>query len=285
MPWQGKPFGWGQPVPYLSFLPESSEATVNVLRYLKDLILREGISGEFKSSLTDLEAPSTTLLFPMLMKNLDQNVTQRIKISSIPNPDPRKSTVRFKLWKYWGKTPRPAVKCPADAFIRACASLATQPYDYNDNWHKAKLVSQQFDNRHIRDLLAVMVHPPNPSNLSDPWVWIPRVQLAAAQIVAGIERKGGVMPHDSNLVQLLEGPIDWVVDAAIITMTQWCRLEKLDGRLVYQRIMKLMPRIPSCRWTTYSVALHNILLLPGIPDQVREQTQQAIDQFEAEMAE
>ncbi len=34
MTWKGKPFGWGLPKPYLGFLPEPGDASINLLRDL-----------------------------------------------------------------------------------------------------------------------------------------------------------------------------------------------------------------------------------------------------------
>ena len=113
MPWKGKPFGWGQPEPYIHFLPEPTDATANVLRQLTEHFEQaDDLGGEIKIAVNLLESPSNDLATELLFQAYNSDCKLKRKVGGVPKPDPRKSKTKFKLWKYWFKTASPAVPRP-----------------------------------------------------------------------------------------------------------------------------------------------------------------------------
>ncbi|MFO0940001.1 MAG: hypothetical protein U0930_04475 [Pirellulales bacterium] len=282
MPWKGKPFGWGQPVPYLSFLPEAEEASINILRQLAENLAdgQELNGGSIKVTVSFIEPPSIDLATDLFLKSLGLQLTINRTVSKVPKPDPRKSKAKFPLWKYgmFSKQAKPAVVAPDNRLISACAELASQPYDFDGNWLAAELISKQFAIDAIKPMLAVMVHPPLVRNGTPAWVWVQRVQLAAAQCVACIEMQRSVRIENSILIDVLQGPIDWVIDAAMIALMQRARKENLDSEWLGHQFFNLMNRLPtSGYWSSLKVALHCVLLLPNLDPNAEAEVQQILE--------
>jgi hypothetical protein len=193
----------------------------------------------------------------------------------VPKPDPRKPAgrVKFLLWKYWFKTARPGLPPPRDKrVVEAIAELARQPYDYQANWHAAAAAAKPFDANTLPDVLAVMVHPPPITDGTPAWIWLPRVQLAAAQVVAHLDRGWSVSDRWEALQELLRNPIDWTTEAAIIALAQLARQMpeiSADVRRVYFELLQRVPRQGHCCY--FSGLCHNWLLLPDVPDDERAQ--------------
>lgn len=285
MPWKGKPFGWRLPKPYLDFLPEPKDASVNVLRQLTEHLESGGLDegGEIKITVNYLESPSTQLAIKLQFAAYNSPAQLSLTVKDIPKPDPRKSKARFKLWKYWFKVASPAVPSPSRESVAAVANLACQPYDYAENWGQAKTAAVQFAPEAVKDILAVMVHPPSVRNATPAWVWLPRVQLAAAQIAAQIELAHAIPVRDSLLADVLMGPIDWTIDAAAIALVQRARSESEALGDVRSLLTALVQRIPQDgHWSCAETAFRNWLLLPNVPDDERVQIEGIIASFERE---
>ena len=95
-----------------------------------------------------------------------------------------------------------------------------------------------------------------------------RDRLVTAQCIAHTEMRNNVAQEDSLLVDICRGPIDWVIDAAIIALTQRVRLEpKHEWALpLSQEFTEILARLPAeGHWSTMEVCLENTRLLPGLP--------------------
>ena len=284
MPWKGKSFGWGTPAPYLDYLPVAQDATINVLRKIDEHFQSgEALGGTIEVSINYIESPSVELVAALMFQAYNTDAKMKRKVANVPKPDPRKSKAKFKLWKYRFKQAAVAVPRPPEDFVEACAQLAQQPYDYEDNWKLAGQLTQQLGPTHVPQLLAGMVHPPGVPAGIEPWTWLQRAQLAAAQMAANIEMKHRVPMQNSALLEITDGPIDWVIDAAVIALTQRARLEPRCAPLLCEQLFTIIERLPEeGYWSPLETCLQNILLLPDIPQDVCEEVQQTLAAIHAD---
>lgn len=213
--------------PWLGVVAGATEATVNVLhQILESPDAQAARSHEIELAASMIEPPSATLAFLMSFPNGE------LTNQSVGDPDPREPTapVGVRVWSYDGLTSRPAVPPPspeAARLVRDTAS-ATWPHIPAAYDHAVRLSGLGLD-----DLLGVLVHPPLPAQdepgsfLRDhrPELWIRAVQTFAC---LGIAHHRADEPwQDSRrrsvLVDLLNGPEDWVCEAAAFAMvaTAW----------------------------------------------------------------
>lgn len=287
MPWNGKPFGWGAPVAYLGYLPEPEEAGINILRQMHDMLFNgDGIGGStIKITINYLEAPSVRLATDLFLRANNLKLKVQCVVEAVPKPDPRKSKAKKYLWKYWFKEAKPAVAAPSDQFMKACASLASRDYSYQQNWQDAKALAQKAKPELIWQILAVMVHPPLPPRDTPAWIWLPRIQLAAAQWVANIEILNNIPIEQSALVEVARGPIDWTIDAAVIALTQRQRESNSNSDWLCGLCFDVIERLPrEGYWSTYTTTLQNMLLLPHLAESVRTDIQATLDAVLAQNA-
>lgn len=283
MPWKGKPFGWGRPEPYLSYLPEPEDASANLIRQLSEHLSNgEEIGSELKLGLNCLESPSNYLAMELMFQAYNSELKLKLSVGSVPKPDPRKSKSKFKLWKYWFKKASVAVPEPAKQFRDICSVLALQEYSYEGSWMEAATFARKIhvDQRH--EVLAVMVHPPAVRDAIPAHIWLTRIQLASAQIVAHIEINNQIAIEDSALVEVIRGPLDWAIDAAIIALTQRARKFPDCSSDVQAYLSELLDRIPQeGYWSNLETTFRNVLLLPNVAEEDRieiERTLAAIAQ-------
>lgn len=278
MPWKGQPFGWGAAKPYLDFLPEAQDASINAMRKIAEHLREDEIDdGKIKIAVNLIEPPSVDLASRLMFQAYNKNMKLVRTIGGIPKPDPRKSLAKFQLWKYRFKKARPAVPVPPLDISQKCARLAAESYNYERNWRQAAFLARTMSLDQIPNILAVMVHPPRVENGSEAWTWLQRIQLAAAQIVANIELLKQVNVTDSALVQVLKGPVDWTMDAAAIALTQRARQQPECAEAVVSVLAALVRRLPTAGyWSPMETSLQNILLIPGVPGHVRQEAEQTL---------
>ncbi|MHC4398525.1 MAG: hypothetical protein ACYTG0_02480 [Planctomycetota bacterium] len=162
------------------------------------------------------------------------------------------------------------------------AELASQHYDYERNWRQAESAAARFQLRAVKDVLAVMVYPPPVRSAIPAWVWLPRVQLAAAQLVARIETAHGIPVRESSLADVVMGPIDWTIDAAVLALTHRARSDPKSSAEVRSLFAALLDRIPSeGYWSCAETTFRNWLLLPNLPDNERAEIEQMVAGFDA----
>lgn len=280
MPWKDKPFGWGVPVEYVAYLPEAQDASINILRQLEEhLVNGEDLSGgSIEVGLNLLEPPSVRLASELFLRANGISLEIKLTVNKVPKPDPRKSQAKRPLWSYWLKTAKPAAPAPAEDIVSRCATLAALDFDYAQNWETAKRLAERSTLEQVASILAVMVHPPLPQAQMPAWLWLQRVQLAAAQWVANIESRHRLPLEQSSLIDILRGPIDWVMDAAVIALTRRVCEEQLDPNWLCEQFFTLLNRLPEeGYWSTRKVTLHHILILPGLDEQVRSEVQQVLE--------
>jgi hypothetical protein len=288
MPWKGKPFGWGVPQPYIGYLPEPTDATVNMLRQVSANVaqnddMQEG--GSIKIKVNYLEVPSVFLAIDLQFRALNVPMRVIVKTGKVPKPDPRKPGGRVKhlLWKYRFKTAKPALAPPSDGrIVETVAELALQPYDYQANWDQARSAARHLQADSVRDILATMVHPPPIQDGSPSWVWLPRVQLAAAQLSAHLDRGWNGSIRKQALLDVAAGPIDWTTEAAIVAVAQLARDTKeaaADVRGLFAQLLERAPREGHCCY--FTALCHNWLLLPELPSAERKQVEEMLAMWES----
>ncbi len=252
----------GRRTPYVGFLPEPRDATVNLLERLMeereddpDAHLPDPIRVRF------LEAPSVRLAMQMLGED------PRVEVARVPTPDPREPRVKvpYVLWRYEGTDPTPAVARPLEDVAFAVATVAAQPYRLEQWWEAAAGVARDLAIGQNESLLGVMVHPPQPIGGMPPWTWIHRVQVAAALVIARLDTGWERSARREALLALAHGPMDWTVEAALIALTQ-VALEDVDARAeVLQLFAELFQALPEVGFCSYAHGLVcNFLRLPDL---------------------
>jgi tetratricopeptide (TPR) repeat protein len=205
-------------------LPEPSDATANTLRHFRETILNDpatASTGEARMAVTSLEAPSNYLAFRLEMAALRHNLTLSVDATHVPKPDPRLpiDEVKYQLWRYNGTEPSPGLPPPGADVLARIAELASAPYDEDDNWAAASVVAEEIGPDRVGEVLACMVHPPVPEG-TPALIWLPRVQLAAAQVAGQLDAGWDGSVRREALLSVLHGPQDWATEAAIRVMAR-----------------------------------------------------------------
>lgn len=255
---------------YFGYLPEPSDATTNSMRQA----LEKGATLQ-SLAVTSLEAPSNYLAFPQLWQ-------MPVTIGAVPAPDPRqpRRPVEYVLWRYAGTRPVVALSAPPESIAREVAALAAQPYQLQSWLRQASRLASRLGPETVGVLLATMVHPPKPPAAEKPWVWVFRVQVAAALIIAQLDSGWDGSARKKALFSLAFGPMDWTVNAALfalatIALDEEDKAAEIAG--VFRELLRSLPRGgPVCYYPTL---LWCGLRLPGISDDERAELRQRLRRF------
>jgi tetratricopeptide (TPR) repeat protein len=239
---------------YLSYLPEPSDATVNLLRQVAE---RRAPINQFEIELSSLESPSARLAVELYQIEHFGRGKLSVRIEQVQQPDPRlpAGPVDFVLWRYEGTDPRPAVGPPSDDVARAVAVLAAEPFHADWWWEQASEFADTLDRGDLNDLLGTMVHPPPRPEAFPIWVWLQRVQLAAALVIAHLGPGWEGSPRQRVLFSLARGPMDWTVEAAIVALAQIARREPATLVSIAALYLELLQSLPSPGGIPYLRAL------------------------------
>jgi tetratricopeptide (TPR) repeat protein len=245
-----------QQLAYLADLPEPGDATVNIARQLSN---QGGFKG-LRLGVSSLESPSAYLALQLLQVEQSGGPPDfKVEVAEIqhPDPDPRlpRGEVDFVLWRYRGTVPEPNVAPPAPEVARLVAELAARPYEASSWWLKAEQSARQLGTAHLRDLLGVMLHPPaRPAHLPI-WVWLQRVQFAAAFIIARIDQGWENSLRRRMLLSLARGPLDWTVGAAIVALCLIVQKEQVGKAEIEALYLELFQNLPRPGGVPYEQAL------------------------------
>ncbi len=208
--------------PYLGYLPEAEEATVNLLRQIGDEREKFTGAGTMKLTISLPEAPSVQLAIAAELRRLDLELELDYRVEGATRPDSRVACgeVAHRLWSADGSPlparPRPALPPPAPEIAGRVVSLAAAPYNLDLWWHRARRLGPELGPAATSDLLAVMVHPP-PGRPEEPAArWIRRIQHAAALVLAHTGGQWRGSARREALRSLIFGPMDWTVEAGLI---------------------------------------------------------------------
>ncbi|MCL4203488.1 MAG: tetratricopeptide repeat protein [Pirellulaceae bacterium] len=277
-------------LPYLGFLPEPGGTTAEFLRQVAPQLgsteVAEGNGNpnpEFTLSLTHLEAPSTRLAFRRLTEACRRKARLLVNVQNIPQPDPRYPCrpVKYLLWTYHETEPAPAAPVPRPDVVERIAALALEPYDYQANWASASRVATKFEATDAANILAVMVHPPALPAGENVLCWLPRVQLAAALVLANLEGTWHNSVRRDALLSVLWGAADWTTTAAIIAMTQVARHNETTAADIREAFATLASNRPLHGYCCYEHALlSNWILLPNVPVKERMELEKKLKRIE-----
>lgn len=259
-------------------LPEPSDATANVLREFRKSILagdkEKAPTGEAEIDLTCLEAPSNFLAFEMEMKALGHALSIRVNCASVPTPDPRQPVipVKYQLWRYEnGTKPSPGLPPPPTDVVQKVAKIASSRYDVQENWALASRLAAELGPQRVGEILSVMVHPPDVPPGTHSLAWLPRVQLAACQIVAHLDDGWDGSVRKEALMSVLLGPSDWTTEAAIRVLVYLAlENEVLSPKIgdAFQLLASYLPKTGACCWEV--TLWRSLLRLPHLFSQERE---------------
>ncbi|MBY0525560.1 MAG: tetratricopeptide repeat protein [Gemmataceae bacterium] len=253
-----------QVAPYIGYLPEPADAASNLLR-----AMGERGPGERRLTavcLNRVEAPSNYLAF-------DELKTMPVTVTRIQSPDPRvpRAPVDYLLWRYEGTKPAVAVAPPDVHVASAVVEMAQQQY-HLDAWRQmARRLANQMKPEHVADLLATMVYPPRPPQVARPAGWVYRVQVAAALVIAHLDTGWEGSVRKKALFSLVNGPMDWTVDAALLALSTVAR-EDDDACIDIDHLFRdLRQELPEDGGMCYhGMLLWCSLRLPNLPDEDRD---------------
>ena len=268
-------------------LPPVIDATANILRQLAQSIVDDKAkapTGVVKLKTSSLEPPSNFVAFNMEMEALKHDLKLAATVEDIPRPDPRfpiVTKVQYLIWKYKENdtVAEPALPPPGSDVSHMIAKLANSRYDENENWPAASWIAAELGPEGISEVLSCMVHPPTmPPN----WIsldWIPRVQLAAAQVVAQVDRGWEGSARKEALLSILYGPSDWTTQAAIRAMTHLAKYEEVHSVKIGEAFEKLARNRPNsgyCCWehTLYACWYRLPHLYQSERDEIRDRVKE-----------
>ena len=261
---------------FIKWLPAPNDSIIDVVKQATS----KASTGRLVSlTSSSLETPSARHACNWQLGLSDFDPLPDITITKIQSPDPREplGNVDFQLWTYEGMNPTTRLPKPSKECSDIVAKLALEPYHLDAWWsyaqYEAQTLLESIDADQLKgELLSAMVHPPSlPKDLT-PWIWMQRIQISAALILARLELIQETDIKESALSSLLRGPADWSVNAAILALTQLARShsEHLNeiARLFSERLRSIPEDGPVCY--TYPL-ICNTLRLPGLSEQTRSQ--------------
>jgi hypothetical protein len=212
----------------------------------------QGANGDTVSmTISHLESPSVQIAWRLRMAELGITLTLQTFFEAIQTPDPRvpKGQVEFVLWTYSGTAAQPAMGAPDPRAAEAVAAIAAQRYHLPSWGDAAMRTAGQLGDAWAQHLLATMLYPPPAPEHVHPLDWVPRVQTAAALVLAAT-------PSGHRVLQSLAlGPVDWCVDAAIVALGELAIRSPAAHPSIEQLFAYLRAQIPKEGFTCYAYPL------------------------------
>jgi hypothetical protein len=215
------------------------------------------------TTVSHIESPSVQIAWGLRMAEIGINLPYTPFFERIQQPDPRvpKGHVDFVAWTYEGTTARPALGQPDSRAVEAVVAIARQRYHLPTWTDLAAGAAAQLGPGWAQHLAAVMVHPPAAPEHLHPLDWVPRIQVAAALVIACGEA------GYRTLQTLALGPADWVVDAAVIALGEMAMRNPAVRGEVEQLFAHLRAQVPKEGFTSYPYPLACMWLrLTGNPE-------------------
>jgi tetratricopeptide (TPR) repeat protein len=256
--------------PYVGYIPEPADATIEALRRFRSELTdahRPVEGSEVRLALSHLEAPSARLAFERELVRLGLDLRVDFAFGKIPEPDPRlaRGPVDFVLWRYEGTTASPNLDEPSDPVVEAIASIASSRYARQRWKQRTEQAARAIGPGAYLELAAIMAHPPpGPPDLPS-WIWIQRIQIAAALTLAKLDGGWRRSIRKKALCAIFSGPVDWATDAAVLALTE-IALERPDTeREILSQFRGLLLGRPKQGYCCYEYGLvANMLRLPSI---------------------
>ena len=257
--------------PYTGYLPEPTDALANFLRKMIAEGVRYGNAGEVKVTLSCLESPSNELALKLAF---GKDIDLILEVENIPEPDPRLAIepVAYKLWEYTDTKAVRAIAPPREKVVTTIAKIAQKPLEISQLWAAASRTARQLRKIDIREIMAVMVYPPEVPEGFTALSWLPRLQLATAFVIAHYDTGWFDSTRRDALYSLLLGSRDWATIAAIVALAYLAQeypVLSFDIATAFEKLDRARPNIGDC---CYAYALYyNWLRLPHLFDEEREE--------------
>jgi len=206
---------------WLGGIPHAQEAVLGVLlEFLQEY--PTGSDSPLQLASTAIEPPSAMVAFHAVFPHA------QIHPQEVGEPDPRTPlypTVETTVWRYDSMLAHPAVGPPSATVAARVRDLAVPAWPHIPDVYRHAAELAEYP---MPDLLGVLVHPPAPPTDGSadgragqsPWVrpdvWVRAVQVLACLGIAhhGADQPWPGSPRARVLVELLNGPEDWVTEAA-----------------------------------------------------------------------
>lgn len=245
---------------YVGILPLPADATANAVRGIAKSFREkppEEPGGEMALTLSHLESPSATRALEEQLKALGHPMPVVVSVKAIPKPDPRQPCrpIKYSLWIYDGDCARPGLPPPTPPILQIVSELASNPYDRDENWKDAQIAAEKLQEDQIPQLLAAMVHPPAMPSAADALEWLPRVQVAAAQVIAQIGNGWNPSARRDALLAALFGSRDWTTVAAIIALAHLAEVSPVLAMDIHGAFTTLSHFIPDGGYCCFTRAL------------------------------
>ncbi|MCA9630573.1 MAG: hypothetical protein KC766_23040 [Myxococcales bacterium] len=237
--------------------------------------------AHIRLNLSQLGAPSLQLGFIVGVQLLGHRAKLSLGIQRVPEPDPRipRGNPLFSVWHYEGTTAVAALPQPASEVQPLIEAIAYSEYRLSAWWELAKEQARSLAPTQVGDLLASLVHIPLPKPpdseeyalVLQPMDWVQRVQIASCLLIANLDGGWQGSVRQAALESLLNGPVDWSTNAALVAVAAIARHEPEHTETLRPLFEGLQERIP--RDGSFSCLLHPLTCLwsslPGTPPRLR----------------
>jgi hypothetical protein len=240
--------------PFLSYLPDPDDATINLLRRVDE---KNADAATFTIGLSSLESPSARLAFQLYQIEKYGNSKLVISVGEIQKPDPRipHQPVEFVLWKYEGTEPKPAFPPPSAGTGEFLGAIAASPFERGKWIAAAWALAGKLGAQRAGDLLGAMLYPPpRPPSLKI-WDWVHRIQIASAYTVAFLDPGWENSVRKRCLFSLARGPMDWTVGAAVLALGAVAERESGTAPSIGALYLELLGSLPRPGGVPYYLAL------------------------------
>ncbi|WP_028550227.1 tetratricopeptide repeat protein [Paenibacillus sp. UNC451MF] len=266
----------GSAIPFVDYIPEPEEASINVLRQIAEQNPDLESGGTISLSINYLEAPSAIHAFELYLNKFGKSSHPpklNLTIEDVPEPDPRKTIADngVILWKYDGLSAQPAMPKPSSKVVDAVSRLAVTPYQLEEWYFRAGEIAKSLTPELLPDFFTILTHPPEPPEPISSWLWIQRTQYAAVFIMAQLSPS---KPSEA-LLSICYGQMDWPINAAFTALAYQAQGNPELEKSVSEVFIQAMERIPSegyC-FNTYPLVC-NWLRLASNDINLREQLEQ-----------
>ena len=263
--------------PFVNYIPEPTEATINSL---KTMIARKLTPGNM--GLSNFEPPSCFAAIEMYFKIAGIPPID-INVHIDPTADPRQpyANARYTLWKLGDTFLVPAMENPKEEIENLVIDIAREKYSISDWKKKIKKIGSNISTKDIEDLLATMVNIPINKSTQEfsTWMWIIRVQIAAALLIASTEKTWEGSKRKEALLSLIYGPPDWVGVAGIVALTEIV----IDQPEYYKDIIEIFSEMiqnhPNFAWTLEFPLMANVLRIPSLDKNTRKMFEEYLKKY------
>lgn len=240
--------------PYVDYHPGPADATAHFaeVAMCKAAGTPDAADGDrVTTTVSHIESPSVQIAWRLRMQEIGITLPYEPFYEAVQQPDPRqpKTEVEFVLWSYQGTQARPNLGPPDERAAQAVAAIATTRYHLPTWAEAAATVARQFGPAWTQQILGTMLHPPAAPEHIHPLDWVPRVQQAAALVLAWLDNGFNI------LRSLVLGPVDWVVDAGIVALGELSMRNHNLRATTLQLFAYLRGQIPAEGFTTYAYPL------------------------------